>query len=353
MGTPSYMAPEQVSRAQAVDVRADIFSLGCILYQLVTHQEAFPGDSVLEIFNAAAQGRYRDPRELVPDLPEAMFQGLRGALEPDLEARIPDCHTLRLVLSGQLPWSAETTSPPNFQLPACALSPVLLEEESTEPALSVPPVPSGLFEGAVAVPPAAPADQEGTLTVEAFQAAERLNRARVRQAAVFSALASAALVGLAWMVLGRPDAAVIPEASAPAAEVLVAEVAEVAPIVVQEEAATIPEEDAALAEEPPAAELAPAVSTPPPVKAEAQPAPAARAAARPSTGTVRASGDHSVLYLLDSQGQLHQPGALAPGSYDLVAAFPSGRSIERPAFLTVEAGHSYSVRCSALMENCR
>jgi serine/threonine-protein kinase len=60
MGTPYYMAPEQVEGRENIDVRADIYALGATLYHLVTGQPPFPGDDPEEIFAAHLH------RELTP-----------------------------------------------------------------------------------------------------------------------------------------------------------------------------------------------------------------------------------------------------------------------------------------------
>jgi hypothetical protein len=110
MGTPSYMAPEQVNDSKDVDARADIFALGAILYEMVSGELAFPGSSLLQIFNAIHDGRYRPLKELVPDLPERMASAIDGALTTDRDQRIPDCPTLLAVWEGRSPWEGRSVA---------------------------------------------------------------------------------------------------------------------------------------------------------------------------------------------------------------------------------------------------
>ncbi len=102
MGTPSYMAPEQIHDASRVDRRADIFSLGCLLYELVTGRMAFDADAELfTILSAVSKGEYVPPRKFVPDLPDHIERAIRGALVADRELRIADCATFRAILNGE------------------------------------------------------------------------------------------------------------------------------------------------------------------------------------------------------------------------------------------------------------
>ena len=113
MGTPSYMSPEQIRDAKGVDERTDIFAMGCILYELTCGQRAFFGQDMLEIFNAVASGRHTASRTLVPDLPARMEQAINGCLVVDRESRIPDCATLRRVLTGAQRWQITPPSVPD------------------------------------------------------------------------------------------------------------------------------------------------------------------------------------------------------------------------------------------------
>ncbi|MCB9765074.1 MAG: serine/threonine protein kinase [Alphaproteobacteria bacterium] len=101
LGTPGFMAPEQIHDPKSVDARADVFSLGCILYQMVCGRKPFDSDSVVQLLNDVVAGRYIPPEELAPDLPQRVREAIAGCLEPDRARRIPDCDALREVLSGE------------------------------------------------------------------------------------------------------------------------------------------------------------------------------------------------------------------------------------------------------------
>ena len=78
MGTPPYMAPEQVRDSKNVDHRCDIFAIGAILYEMATGHQAFPGDDILEIFTRVATGDYVAVRELEPNLPAPLVEAIEG-----------------------------------------------------------------------------------------------------------------------------------------------------------------------------------------------------------------------------------------------------------------------------------
>ncbi len=103
MGTPRYMAPEQIRDAKHVDARADIFSMGAILYEMATRQQAFPGDDTLELFKAIDEGRFIPPREHVPDLPQRMEDAICSALQVKRDDRPASIRQLQRIWQGRAP----------------------------------------------------------------------------------------------------------------------------------------------------------------------------------------------------------------------------------------------------------
>ena len=86
MGTPDYMAPEQV-RGSRGDQRTDIYSLGAILYEMVTGETPFGGDSAYVIMNARVTGNPAAPRKLNPKLTPVLEEIILHAMERDPKRR--------------------------------------------------------------------------------------------------------------------------------------------------------------------------------------------------------------------------------------------------------------------------
>lgn len=82
MGTPEYMAPEQVA-GRKVDERADIYSLGIILYELFTGRVPFTGESAIAVGFRQMKEEPVAPRQWNPELPEAIERVILKALEKD------------------------------------------------------------------------------------------------------------------------------------------------------------------------------------------------------------------------------------------------------------------------------
>jgi tRNA A-37 threonylcarbamoyl transferase component Bud32 len=89
MGTPHYMSPEQV-RGEKVDTRSDVFSLGCIFYELLAGQRPFDAESMHSVLFKVLQEEPRSIRELSPDVPVVLVQVVERALAKDSAARFAD-----------------------------------------------------------------------------------------------------------------------------------------------------------------------------------------------------------------------------------------------------------------------
>lgn len=103
LGTPAYMAPEQVHAPSAVDPRADIFSVGVMLHELFTGERPFVGATHEEIFEAAREGRFPPLASRQPALPPALIAVIEGCLAPQREARIASCEALLTALDAIRP----------------------------------------------------------------------------------------------------------------------------------------------------------------------------------------------------------------------------------------------------------
>src|SRR5262245_4123609 len=92
-GTPPYMSPEQCASTGAVDARSDLYSLGCILYELVCGRPPF-GQGGIELIAAHLRDLPPPPRAIAPWLPPAVEQVILALLEKQPERRIPSCAAL-------------------------------------------------------------------------------------------------------------------------------------------------------------------------------------------------------------------------------------------------------------------
>jgi hypothetical protein len=82
LGTPAFMSPEQCM-GNPVDFRSDIFSLGTVLYTLLTGTKPFPGDTFTSVAYKVVHGEYLPPREIDPKLPAPLDEIVARCLAKD------------------------------------------------------------------------------------------------------------------------------------------------------------------------------------------------------------------------------------------------------------------------------
>ena len=93
MGTPSYMSPEQV-KGKVVDGRSDIFSLGVMLYEMVTGEKPFPGQNITTVIYKIVNEEPVPPRQIDPSIHPGLSSVVMRALAKDPDARYQSCREM-------------------------------------------------------------------------------------------------------------------------------------------------------------------------------------------------------------------------------------------------------------------
>jgi CHASE2 domain-containing sensor protein len=159
LGTPSYMSPEQLA-GRRLDGRSDLYSLGVMLFQLLTGQLPLRGESMAALMYAIANTPAPDVRTVRPELPQTLAEVVALALEKRPEIRYADGHQLALDLhtvAGML----HTPEPGGVPHAEPAAEP--LAEPAPEPAAAVPQladIPLALDETVGTPPGGAPPSAE-------------------------------------------------------------------------------------------------------------------------------------------------------------------------------------------------
>ncbi|MFT5683447.1 MAG: hypothetical protein ACI8RZ_004379 [Myxococcota bacterium] len=103
MGTPGYMAPEQWADSSSVDARADIFSLGVVLYEMLTGKLPYSGSTSLNLLGATMSGTPAPLSALAPATPAQLVSAVEAAIQPDPADRFADVEAFRSALMVEEP----------------------------------------------------------------------------------------------------------------------------------------------------------------------------------------------------------------------------------------------------------
>ena len=101
MGTPHYMSPEQ-AMGRAVDARTDIFSLGVVLYEMLSGHKPFTGDAATEVLLKIVMSEPRDIGQAAFGITPALANIVRQCMSKQADQRFPHCEELRMALTKSL-----------------------------------------------------------------------------------------------------------------------------------------------------------------------------------------------------------------------------------------------------------
>ncbi|HEV8449682.1 MAG TPA: protein kinase [Gemmatimonadaceae bacterium] len=146
IGTPAYMAPEQAAADPSTDHRADIYSFGCMAYEMLTGRPPFTGLSPHKLLAAHMGTRPQPVSELRPDTPAALAEIVMQCLEKDPDARPQKASDIARVLdavsTGSTGSLATTSRPASFRrgaiMYAIAFAAAALLAKAAEVAFGVP-----------------------------------------------------------------------------------------------------------------------------------------------------------------------------------------------------------------------
>jgi serine/threonine-protein kinase len=119
IGTPYYMAPEQLFGEKRIDTAADVWALGVVLYECLTGERPYGGENLGQIIRRVSDGSFRPLRELVPEVAPGVEELVRRMLSPDRESR----PTVAEVTAGLALLDPESGPQPSVGAPLLANAP--------------------------------------------------------------------------------------------------------------------------------------------------------------------------------------------------------------------------------------
>ncbi|MEZ4263961.1 MAG: serine/threonine-protein kinase [Polyangiaceae bacterium] len=192
MGTAMYMSPEQVKSASAVDGRADVWSLGVILYELITGRPPWLG-SATQVAAAIVSEDAPDIRTLSPTLAPGLAAAIHHALIRDLKARTP---TVRALIEELVPFAAADSV-------GRAAAEQILQSSQSQPFIrSQLPSSAHTADTAVALPVGTGREADGA-TAPGWSQHSHANRKGTRVLTILGGLAALVLIGVGAFIVTR------------------------------------------------------------------------------------------------------------------------------------------------------
>ena len=105
VGTPAYMAPEQITAGRAIDGRADLYAVAVVLYEMLANKLPFSGKTALQMMGAHLNQVALPVTAFRPDVPRQVADAISKSMSKNPDDRFPDAESMRaaLTLSRGLP----------------------------------------------------------------------------------------------------------------------------------------------------------------------------------------------------------------------------------------------------------
>jgi tetratricopeptide (TPR) repeat protein len=169
LGTPAYMSPEQ-TRGEEITASTDLWSLGVVLYEMLTGRQPFRGDRQGAVIHAIRHDVPEPPRELRADLPQELDQIVSKLLEKDRDKRYQSAETLLTDLLPLAPEGLRVERPIPVRTPWAAAGPFFWSQlkqrkvaRGVAGALAVAAIVGGAVVGVLAIFPGLPGGHEASL----------------------------------------------------------------------------------------------------------------------------------------------------------------------------------------------